>query len=309
MKMQRGVRRAARELAMWAAPTATRFVPPLRQRITNGVAVFTFHDVGDNPSPFQRANGMCTPVVRFREQVAWIESTFEVVPAEALIDGRTLPERPAVITFDDGWAGIFESALPHLGSRSLPALIFLNGAPVLGEPDLTAFAASIGVQGWPTPASLPVSSIPARVADVEGLEAFQGRYATEAQVAAAARSPLVALGSHLFRHWVASSLTTTELVAAHQENEAWLDQVGGHLPLLAFPYGKPGVHYGEAEIATVMRLGSQKVFSSLPLLNGIPLDAHLHRTSIVPDHDGERALWWATYQLALRRGSKHTVTG
>jgi hypothetical protein len=43
-----------------------------------------------------------------------------------VIEGRRLPERPLLITFDDGYRDNFDVALPVLRARGLPAVLFVT---------------------------------------------------------------------------------------------------------------------------------------------------------------------------------------
>jgi peptidoglycan/xylan/chitin deacetylase (PgdA/CDA1 family) len=99
------------------------------------VPILLYHAVTSSPgshiAPFT-----CTPAEFERQLDAVVETgrtpmTFgELVDAESA--GRT-PDRPVVITFDDGYADFAESALPALLARSLPSSVFLTSGWLEGR--------------------------------------------------------------------------------------------------------------------------------------------------------------------------------
>ncbi|WP_026840894.1 polysaccharide deacetylase family protein [Citrifermentans bremense] len=70
------------------------------------------------------------PVEKFREQLAFLKRYYRVISLRdmvaALRKGAPLPERSALITFDDGFKNNFTVAFPALKELGLPASIFLT---------------------------------------------------------------------------------------------------------------------------------------------------------------------------------------
>ncbi|HEY6347375.1 MAG TPA: polysaccharide deacetylase family protein [Bryobacteraceae bacterium] len=61
---------------------------------------------------------------------------YHVIAIQDLLDsltGRELPERPLLITFDDGWADIEEYAAPLLRQMNLPSVVFVIAEAVGGR--------------------------------------------------------------------------------------------------------------------------------------------------------------------------------
>jgi peptidoglycan/xylan/chitin deacetylase (PgdA/CDA1 family) len=52
--------------------------------------------------------------------------------ADAVTHGRTLPDRPVAVTFDDGFRDTFETALPVLARHEIPATVFVSTAYIAG---------------------------------------------------------------------------------------------------------------------------------------------------------------------------------
>jgi peptidoglycan/xylan/chitin deacetylase (PgdA/CDA1 family) len=70
---------------------------------------------------------------RLEAQLQELGSCFDFVSGEQLLaalDGKALPPRACVITFDDGLRSQYENALPILDRLGIPALFFVCGRPL-----------------------------------------------------------------------------------------------------------------------------------------------------------------------------------
>jgi peptidoglycan/xylan/chitin deacetylase (PgdA/CDA1 family) len=91
--------------------------------------IVLYHGVREQPGPWD-----VTPD-EFRSQVEWLDRTFDLLSvseATARWHAGDLPDRPAVITFDDGLASTIENALPVLESRETAATHYVVPG-LLGE--------------------------------------------------------------------------------------------------------------------------------------------------------------------------------
>ncbi|MFN8121236.1 MAG: polysaccharide deacetylase family protein [Thermoleophilia bacterium] len=98
-----------------------------RDRLT----VLVYHRIGDPSEPgmeFDPGVFSATPEM-FARQMRWVASNFNVVSVDDLVahldGGPRLPDRPLLITFDDGYRDNHEVAFPVLRDLNLPAVIFL----------------------------------------------------------------------------------------------------------------------------------------------------------------------------------------
>jgi peptidoglycan/xylan/chitin deacetylase (PgdA/CDA1 family) len=97
------------------------------------VPVLLYHSISDDP-PAWIAPFTVRPKV-FAEQLdRLIDSGRTVVPLRRLVaaqrGGHPLPERAAVLTFDDGFADFYWAAAPALTDRELPATLFVTTGAV-----------------------------------------------------------------------------------------------------------------------------------------------------------------------------------
>lgn len=88
------------------------------------VPILTYHAIEDGPGPL-----FISPA-KFAAQVASLaDSGFATVSPAALVDcmrGRaSLPEKPVVICFDDGYASVMDAAFPILRDAGFTATVFL----------------------------------------------------------------------------------------------------------------------------------------------------------------------------------------
>jgi peptidoglycan/xylan/chitin deacetylase (PgdA/CDA1 family) len=81
--------------------------------------------------------GLHLPLSEFTRQIDWIADRYDVVSltelAGRLATGRSV-RRLAVLTFDDGYGGVFEYGWPVLRKRGIPATMFVPSHPIdVGE--------------------------------------------------------------------------------------------------------------------------------------------------------------------------------
>jgi peptidoglycan/xylan/chitin deacetylase (PgdA/CDA1 family) len=103
----------------------------LRWQRTDRLTVLCYHRVAEpEPGRFQgfRTNISATPQ-GFREQIAYLARHFTPIALHDLhaflAQGRTLPPRPVLVTFDDGYRDNGTVAWPILRALGVPAAVFL----------------------------------------------------------------------------------------------------------------------------------------------------------------------------------------
>jgi len=67
--------------------------------------------------------------VDFRSDLLWLqENGFSTVTFQTLDSGTTLPEKPVIITFDDGYKSVLEQAVPALAEFGFSVVIYCPAA-------------------------------------------------------------------------------------------------------------------------------------------------------------------------------------
>lgn len=270
----------------------------MRTRSRAGLFVFLIHNVSDSASEFERGFGLSTRVDTFRMQIDWICRYHDVIHPDDLSAGH-LPKRAALLTFDDGFKGVFDNALPVLEDKKVPAVLFLNLGVVKGEPNAAAvatFAAEHEAEGWSRPAHISPMHVatPELIASsLQGLspnararlDTFAGTYAQPEDLEAWDGHPLFRYGNHLWNHYYGPALSQAELRSLYQRNEAELMRYRSSLPWFAFTNGR----YDDMTMATIRAFHPRYLFTGQPRSNTShsPL---LHRFDLNEVHSSNASL-------------------
>lgn len=92
---------------------------------TDGIPVLNYHQVND-----EEENLLTVPVATFAEQMAYLdEEGYHTITPDQLYEyvtnGTPLPDKPILITFDDGYEDNYRNAYPILKQHNMQATIFL----------------------------------------------------------------------------------------------------------------------------------------------------------------------------------------
>lgn len=110
-------------------------VPAVRRRLKDAGLILCYHNV------VETAQGAGCPGLhegreRFTRQMQWLDAHYDVIGlgefTERMTSGRSL-RSVAAVTFDDGYAGVFEHAVPVVRALRMPATVFLV-AEAVGRP-------------------------------------------------------------------------------------------------------------------------------------------------------------------------------
>jgi peptidoglycan/xylan/chitin deacetylase (PgdA/CDA1 family) len=172
----------------------------------------------------------CIPEQAFGAQMQYLrDHGYHPVSSEAVLDlverGVSLPEKPVLITFDDGCESVHNRALPILRDFGFPALFFVTTSP-----DAAVFHAGNAAQRRVTPDEM-------RALDAAG----------------------VTIGSHGVTHEALAVMTESEIEHELGESKRVLEEILGK-PVDAF--GVPLNWYGRKVRKAAERLGYRMVFTS-----------------------------------------------
>jgi len=103
-------------------------VPAMNRRLQDAGVILCYHNVVSSGAGNCGDPGLHLSCERFERQMRWLKSRYAVVTmnefVNRLVKGRSL-HSIAAVTFDDGYAGVFEHAIPILRDLNLPATVFL----------------------------------------------------------------------------------------------------------------------------------------------------------------------------------------
>jgi len=290
-----------------------RHLRPVSRSLDEGLTIFNFHDVSDDPAPFVDEHGCNVTRDTFRKQVRFISDNFNVVSAETMLSGN-LPTRAASITFDDGYAGTFRNALPILREDNLPLMVLVNMSPILGDNfwsertaflcrNVESFQRFLIAEGLATENNVLQSQVECTQELIDryeskhsdgylsDLESYIQPYATPTDLAESDEDSNVTLGSHLYTHYNVRTLSDAMLLEQHHKNIAALSKYRRFKPLFAFPFGQPGSCFTLRQADLLLKNGASVVMSAWPSPNRDPSARLLDRISLTPDHDTDRKLW------------------
>lgn len=285
----------------------------LRRRPFDGLAVLTYHGVRDDGQPRHSLQGaeLHVSAGRLAEHCAVLRDLCTPITAgqflEAARDGRPLPPRAVLVTFDDGYASWRSHALPVLERFGMPAVMFLCTDPI-----------ARGVRFWFD--AVAEREGPASVTAMKRLPYREWRAAaarfemtclpgdphaplTVDDVRALASSPLVELGGHTVTHPILSNAEPAEQRAevegCARDITAW---TGTPPRLFAYPNGRPGLDYSE-ETVSLVRESFQDAFAVGNAFANPPRHGGEHRRFLMLDSvsgaELAHRLAWAWRRAAL----------
>jgi peptidoglycan/xylan/chitin deacetylase (PgdA/CDA1 family) len=111
------------------APAPTEMIPPGRGAVN--VPILMYHYIRVNPNPFDRLGfGLSVTPADFEAQMTWLAAngyhTIDLQDLEGYLAGaRSLPPRPVVLTFDDGYEDFYTTAYPILKAHHFTAVSYV----------------------------------------------------------------------------------------------------------------------------------------------------------------------------------------
>ncbi|MFN6996334.1 MAG: polysaccharide deacetylase family protein [Aquincola tertiaricarbonis] len=177
-----------------------------------GISIFMYHQVGKFPPMKAHRAGYCD-VDKFRAQMRALKwagvKVLSMTDALAALQGRApMPERAAVLTFDDGCENFYEHAVPVLQDFGYPAVSYAVAGEAGGG------ASWLAGHGRGTP---PLMSY-ARLREIAGLG--------------------IEVGSHAFRHIrLAEQPVEVQRAEMLDSRQRLQQELGREVPHVCYPYG------------------------------------------------------------------------
>lgn len=112
-----------------------RMLHPLKRRFKPAAVVLMYHRIADIPIDPRRT---AVSLGNFEQHLEYVRETCHPLHLLELVEGlqrHSVPHRAVAITFDDGYASVFEKAYPLLASGHIPATIFITTGGIDGSHD------------------------------------------------------------------------------------------------------------------------------------------------------------------------------
>lgn len=262
----RGVRRAVKQTLFSVGYYHQR----LAQISFSGIAVLCYHGVRAlrEMTPFDELH---VTSATFERHCRFLSDSCNPISLHDLRAARAglrpLPPRPVIITFDDGYRGVLDHALPSLEQHGVPAAVFACADPVLrshhfwfdvlwrrdGEAAVLRARKSAFATWRALIESIDMSADPSE----------QHRPMTLAELRRLAASPLIEIGGHTLSH------PTLALAPADEQRReiagcraALQDALGIAVDSFAYPYGVPAHDYVDETVTAVRNAGFDLAFTT-----------------------------------------------
>lgn len=182
--------------------------------------IVLYHAIGSSPWAVSPRD--------FREQAMWLREHAQVVPLAQLADGEDTAPLRVAITFDDGYASLFDAAAPILAEARLCATVFLNTGAIAER---------------------------ARQASDPGQGHYPGEHFLTWPESLQLRDAGWALGSHAVDHVDLTTLAPAALQAQLAQSRRDIEaRSGAACDLFAYPWGRHDARVRSAVGATGYRL-------------------------------------------------------
>jgi len=115
--------------SLWHAPGSFRMARALGPKYS--LRCVLFHDVSEQESSFTQGLGSTVTPKSFEAALEFLTKHYTPVSLQdvlASFEGAALPERPVLLTFDDGYASVGKIAAPLCVKFGVPAVLFVNAA-------------------------------------------------------------------------------------------------------------------------------------------------------------------------------------
>jgi peptidoglycan/xylan/chitin deacetylase (PgdA/CDA1 family) len=328
MEIHKANRRAALSFAagaLWHIPWRfgiARFLGP-----RYSLRCVLFHDVSDAESVFTHGLGGTITRKDFEAALRFLTRHYTPVSLQEVLDdpeGRRLPARPVLVTFDDAYASVSEFAAPCCYDLGVPAVFFVNAvcldnqqlaldnlvtyvANLFGLDTINAAARSVDVPEILELRSLtevfsrflPAISPSARemfhaaLVHLTGIEerdlaGSSGIYLTSQQLRNLATFNFE-IGNHTYSHANCRTLSTGDFTEEIDRNQAVLEAASGtKVRSFSVPYGS-SIDLTPELVAHLHRSGYQTAFLSESRANSPSDRFRLDRVSI--NTGGDEALF------------------
>lgn len=258
------------------------------------VPVLMYHRVGDAHNEWEHK--YCVSPQRFSEHMHTLSKAgWQAVSINdffAWLDGKVeLPDQSFLLTFDDGFLGVYEHAAPVLAELGWPATVFLV-SQLIGKQDAWCEAHNPSGDTYPLMAASHIQAL---------------------------RMQKFSFHSHTRNHADLPTLDDAalhdQLAGAREDLQALLNEP---VDYLAYPYG----HYDDRVLRTVQKTGYGAAFSVQPGFNRRDIDrfrlrrldvfgtdsaAALRRKITLGSNDGSfgHAVKYAANRLLAKIGRQH----
>ena len=275
--------------------------PYLKLRNKNKITVFVFHEISNTPSFYLKENNLNLTFNKFKRIINLIEKHYNLISPKDIKKIVNI-DNPAVISFDDGFQGVFKKALPYLERKKIPSLHFLNMKPIINKkPNISStiqylekydgkFQKFLNKNNIKKPSYLSVSpqiydKYIKKFGEVSNntknkIKKFQGNLINQSQLRYWDKSKYVFYANHLYDHWNTITLNNSMLKFLFRENLYHLKKYKKFINFFAFTNGQPGTCFNFINFDTLKKMNCDLIFAASSGQNKIKSKIFLDRIGI-----------------------------
>lgn len=244
----------------------------LRRAGLPGVAVLCFHDVRRDAASSPPFRDLHVTRDTLERVCRVIDACCTAISLETLLQARrglaTLPPRSVLVTFDDGYRGVLDEALPILERYRIPAVVFVCSTPIEQGQEFwfDAVGRRAGERAVLEARRASVDAWRAVVASSESIARPDAahRPMTIDELRRLAASPLIEIGAHTLLHPTLALASRAEQQREIAGSRDALERMlGTRVRAFAYPYGSPGLDYSADTVGLVRDAGFDLGFSTV----------------------------------------------
>ena len=245
----------------------------LQRRTFAGVLVLCYHAIrpDDQPDGMMPFEGIHVRRAVFREHCRILSRLCHPISfaqwRESGHNGAGLPQRPVLLTFDDGYRSMLTEAVPILEEFRVPAVLFACSDPI-ARGEMFWYDAVAAMKGENAVATLKAASYSEWRNAYECVRQAVSADAPTAPLSPAelerlAAHPMIEIGGHSHRHPVMARAGDREQREEVVENLDALQQwTGGRPAVFAYPGGQRGTDYTAATERCLTDTGVHVAFAT-----------------------------------------------
>ena len=275
--------------------------PYLKLRNKKKITIFVFHEISNKPSFYVKENNLYLKLNKFKRIINLIEKHYNLISPKDIKKILDI-DNPAVISFDDGFQGVFKKALPYLEKKKIPSLHFLNMKPVIDKkPNISStiqylekydkkFQKFLNKNNIKKPGYLSVSpkiynKFIKKFGGISNnttnkIKKFQGNLVNQGQLRKWDKSKYVFYANHLYDHWNTITLNNLILRSLFHKNFYHLKKYKKFINFFAFTNGQPDTCFNYVNFNTLKNMNCDLIFAASSGQNKINSKIFLDRIGI-----------------------------
>ncbi len=276
-------------------------VPYLKLRNKKKITIFVFHEINEMPSFYVKENNLYLTLKKFKASINLIQKHYNLISPKDIKKFINI-DNPAIISFDDGFQGVFKKALPYLEKKKIPSLHFLNMKPIINKkPNISStiqylekydkkFKKFLNKNNIRKPSYLSVSpkiynKFIKRFGGISKnttnkIKKFQGNLVNQDQLRYWDKSKYVFYANHLYDHWNTITLDNLMLKSLYRKNLYHLRKYKKFINFFAFTNGQPETCFNFINFNTLKKMNCDLIFAASSGQNKIKNKILLDRIGI-----------------------------